>query len=623
MAQYWLDLAVLGVLMGVLGNPPRASNDFRQATSPPDSSALSAPPQPGRADRPSDRHLVTTILVFPFENKSRMASLEWLSEGLAELTVDRLEGGSRFVFSREDRLDVLERMGLPSSTQFSVATMIEIGRDIGADDVVFGSYTSDGKTISVTARALRLDPPQLSDALSTSGALTNLLPLHARLAGSLACAIDSSTCPGGGPPAGVTDPNRPPSKLGAFQIYIRAVTGPADDQRLRDLRDAARLEPDWDLPAFELGLEEFERRDCESALVWLSRVPPNRPRGVEASFDAGVCHLLENDATRAASSFQDVLDRDIFLAAKPPLAGDSRSQTDPQPASGASDAHDASPGLDLPEARNDLGVAYLRMGNVADAVAQFERATQIAPDVPDFLFNLGIAQFLAGDAARAAADLHGAQKLAPDDAGIRSAIEQIAAQPPPVTPSSPSSPRIAPAPGAAARKSQTATSSSDAASWTAPARVSLHLDRAWLRPGGQLSAAAAGQQPASGPQDSLAMHIARGQQFLASGDLDDAQRAFTEALLSAPYDATAHRGLAEVYRRQGRPADALRELGDAISNLNDAPTHVEMAQLLIEMNRPTDARDQLHQALVIDPANVPAQQLLDKLESNAQTGGTP
>ena len=606
MSQFWLELAVLGVLTGVLGSPPRASNDSRQATSPPDTSAISASSETGRADRP----LVRTILVFPFENQSRMASLEWLSEGLAELTVDRLEGQSRFVFSREDRLDALERMGLPSSAQFSVATMIEIGRDLGTDDVVFGSYTSDGKSVSVTARVLRLDPPQLSDALSASGPIANLLHLHARLAGSLACALDAAACPGGVAPASVTDPNRPPSNLGAFQIYIRAVTGPADDQRLRDLRDAARLEPDWDLPAFELGLEEFERRDCESALVWLSRVPPDRPRGVEASFDAGVCHLLENDATRAASSFQDVLDRDIFLAAKAPGAADPGASAQSQP----------SAALDLPEARNDLGVAYLRMGSFPDAIAQFQRATQIAPDVPDFLFNLGIAHFLAGDSAQAAIDLRGAQKLAPDDAGIRSAIEQMAAQP---TPATAPSPRVSPTPSAAARKSQAASSASDTASWAARARIAPRLDRAWLRPGGAASTAAAGQQPAGAPQDALALHLQRGQQFLSAGDLDDAQRAFTEALLSAPYDAAAHRGLAEVFRREGRPADALRELGDAISNLNDAPTHVEMAQLLIEMNRSTDARDELHQALTIDPANAQAHQLLDKLDGNAETGGTP
>jgi tetratricopeptide (TPR) repeat protein len=536
-----------------------------------------------------------------------MANLEWLGEGLAELTVERLDGGPRFVLSREDRLDALERMGLPSSAQFSVATMIEVGRQIGADDVVYGAYTSDGKSISVTARVLRLAAPELSDPLTESGPLVNLLPLQARLAGSLACALDSGACPGGALPVDVTDPHRPPSNLDAFQIYIRAVTGPADDQRLRDLRDAARIEPDWDLPAFELGLEDFERRDCESALVWFSRVPPDRPRGVEASFDSGVCHLLGNDPSRAASSFQDVLATSRPGAAVAPAA------------SAAPDSSALLAPLDSPEARDDLGVALLRLGKFSDAAAQFQRATQAAPDAPDFLFNLGIAQFLAGDATQAEADLRGAQTLAPNDAGIHAASQQMATQPPPAPPSLPAA-----SPSFAQRKSQAASASAAAAadaSWEARARVAQHLDRAWLRPGGPASAAYAGAQPERSPE-ALALHLERGQQFLKSGDLDDARRAFTEALLSAPYDATAHRGLAEVYRREGRPADALRELGDAISNLNDAPTHVEMAQLLIEMNRAADARDQLRQALTLDPANADAQQLLDKVNGAAESGGT-
>lgn len=602
MAQFWLQLAVLGVLTGVFSSPPRASNVSRQVTSP--SSALPAATQAAPA--------VHTILVFPFENQSRMANLEWLSEGLAEVTVDRLDGGTRFVFSREDRLDALERMGLPSTAQFSVATMIAIAREIGAGDVVFGSYTSDGKTLSVTARVLLLNSPQLSGAMSATGPLANLLPLHAHLAGLIVCALDGDVCPAGAPPASVIDPRRPPSNLEAFQTYIRAITGPADEQRLHDLRDAARLEPDWDLPAFELGLEEFERRDCESALVWLSRVPPDRPRGVEATFDAGVCHLLDNDASRAASSFQDVLDRDIYFASRAAPVASSVSQ------SGDPSAPGAPADLDLPEARNDLGVAYLKLGTFADAVTAFQRAAQLAPDTPDFLFNLGIAQFLAGDATTAQASLRHAQTLAPDDAGIHSAIEQMTPQT--------SSPAATPPPAAAARKSQASISSavSVTATWTARARISPRLDREWLRPGGPVSAsAAAGQQPTGGAQETVALHLDRGQQFLKSGDLDDAQRAFTEALLSAPYDAAAHRGLAEVYRRQGRPDDALRELSAAISNLNDAPTHVEMAQLLIEMNRPTDARDQLHQALAIDPANPQAHQLLDKLDGSAEPGGTP
>jgi len=551
---------------------------------------------------------VQTILVFPFENRSRAPSLEWLSEGLAELSVERVKSGSRFVFSREDRLDALERLGLPSSAQFSVATMIEIGRKIGADDIVFGAFDSDGKTISMTARALRLAAPELSPPLSEAGQLSNVLPLQARLAGSIVCALDSGACPGGAPPADVTDPNRPPSKAGAFQIYIRAVTGPGDDQRLSDLRDAARLEPDWDLPAFELGLEEYARRDCESALVWFSRVPPNRPRGIEAGFDAGVCHLLENDANRAESSFQAVLDRARPEAAPAPVGAG---------ASAAPDSHAAPLALDFPEARNDLGVALLRLGKFGDAVAQFKRATQSAPDAPDFLFNLGIAQFLAGDAADGEADLRQAQKLAPSDAGIRGVIEQMATQ----APATAASPTSAPS-RAAGRKSPAQSASSAGTPWVVKARIAMRFDRSRLRPGGPVNAAVANQQSAR-DTGALALHIQRGRQFLDAGDLDDAQRAFTEALLMAPYDSAAHRGLAEVYQSEGRPQDALRELGDAVSNLNDAPTHIQMAQLLIEMNRPADARDQLRQALALDPSNSQARQLLEKVQGSTGTGGTP
>jgi tetratricopeptide (TPR) repeat protein/TolB-like protein len=600
MAQCWLHLAALGLLMGLLGSPPRPTSNSRQAFP---SSELPIAPQAGPA--------VQTILVFPFENRSRAPSLEWLSEGLAELSVERLKSGSRFVFSREDRLDALERMGLPSSAQFSVATMIEIGRQIGADDIVFGAFDSDGKTISITARALRLAAPELSPPLSAAGPLSNVLPLQAQLAGSIVCALDSGACPGGAPPADVTDPNRPPTKAGAFQIYIRAVTGPGDDQRLSDLRDAARLEPDWDLPAFEMGLEEYERRDCEAALVWLSRVPPNRPHGVEASFDAGVCHLLENDANRAESSFEAVLDRASPEAALPPVAAGASAAPDPRA---------MAPALDFSEARNDLGVALLRLGKIGDAVAQFQRAAQSAPDAPDFLFNLGIAQFLAGDAADGEADLRRAQTLAPSDAGIRGAVEQMAAQ----TQAAAAAPASAPS-RAAGRKPPSPSASgasSVGAPWVAKARIAMRFDRSRLRPGGPVNAAAANQQSAR-DAGAIALHIQRGRQFLDAGDLDDAQRAFTEALLMAPYDAAAHRGLAEVFQSEGRPEDALRELGEAVSNLNDAPTHIQMAQLLIEMNRPADARDQLRQALALDPSNAQARQLLEKVQGSAGTGGTP
>ena len=78
------------------------------------------------------------VLTFPFENTGEDASLEWLSEGLAELTIERLNGRGYYLLSRQERLDALETAGLPVSTRFTRATMIKLGEDVDADQIIFG-----------------------------------------------------------------------------------------------------------------------------------------------------------------------------------------------------------------------------------------------------------------------------------------------------------------------------------------------------------------------------------------------------------------------------------------------------------------------------------------------------
>ena len=133
------------------------------------------------------------------------------------------------------------------------------------------------------------------------------------------------------------------------------------------LREAARLEPAWDRPAFELGQIYFKRRDCDSALVWYSRVPPNRPDGPEASFSTGVCHLARNDAARADASFSGLLERTRKTGEKDSLP-------------------------ELPEMHNNLGVARLRLGKWNEAGTEFDRASALDPEEADYLINIAIAE---------------------------------------------------------------------------------------------------------------------------------------------------------------------------------------------------------------------------------------
>jgi Tfp pilus assembly protein PilF len=121
----------------------------------------------------------------------------------------------------------------------------------------------------------------------------------------------------------------------------------------------------------------------------------------------------------------------------------------------------------------------------------------------------------------------------------------------------------------------------------------------------------------------IVLHLERGRQFLDSGNLDDAQRAFIEALLLAPLDPDAHTGLAEVYDRQGRPNDGVREYRAALASREDLPTRVALAGLLIRQDRLAEARAELRRVLDRDPANARAQQLLEQLSNGATSGGSP
>jgi tetratricopeptide (TPR) repeat protein len=549
-----------------------------------------------------------TVLVFPFENASHEAGLDWLGEGLSELTVERLEGRGPHLLSRQERLDVLERMGLPAGAPLSLATMFKVAQQADADQVIVGRYVSDGNTLTVSARVLRLGALSLSPEFAQSGAATDVLALQARLAPQLLCALQTepANAPACGNAAQGESFSAQPilAQPSAFELYIRGLMGLSDEMGVLNLREAARQAPSWPAPAVALGEIYFARRDCESALPWLSRVPPAWPEGIEAGFIAGVCHLLRNDPMRAEAAFSALVNRPAGLPAAPGL---------------------------LPEARNNLAIALAREGKTPEALDVLGRTTKLDAGDPDYWFNLGLVELQAKQLDSAVAAFRNTLRLQPADTRARAflaaaldgsgrsqeaGVERVLLT------------------GASARLML--PKNPDPAYFAPFGRIRMRLDRVSLRSaatGPNARAIEADAASASGPPpvhaesagaargtQRLSLHLDRGQQFLSSDDLDDAQRAFVEALLLAPQDATAHAGLAEVYRRQRRPDDAVREARAALGSRDDVATRVSLARLLLEDNRPAEARAELGRILALDPQNVAARELLDQLQSRTASG---
>jgi len=78
--------------------------------------------------RPNGAAQSGVYLVFPFENAGASPRLDWLGEGLEELTIQSLSASGQQVYSHAGRTTELERNGLPFSAKLSRASMLRVAR---------------------------------------------------------------------------------------------------------------------------------------------------------------------------------------------------------------------------------------------------------------------------------------------------------------------------------------------------------------------------------------------------------------------------------------------------------------------------------------------------------------
>ena len=528
------------------------------------------------------------FLVFPFENDGANARLDWLCEGLEELTIQRLSAAGQKVFTHAGRTAELDRYGLPANAQFSHATMLRIGADLDVDFVVFGKFFSDGKSLTIEARALRVSPTKLSEAVRESGTLDSLMELNSKVVWKLLAANDK------GLPINLTEFSQlqRPLRLDAFEHYIRGLLATDDDGRVRELRESARLDPDWPSPAFALGQAYFSRRDCESALPWLAKVPAGSSLSAEAMFTTGVCRLLVNQPDKAEETFgalQNNLKNDLVA------------------------------GAELPEVLNNLALARARRGNTTVAASGLLRALDLDPDEDDYPFNLGLLYLRGNDATTAAKYFREASDREPENPEDRAmlvyALEKTGNK----------------TEAAQERNSAIETLGLNSLPPVKPEsfarldRVSTDLDVTTLQlqiASRDTNGATTGNTSSSAVSSPTSL-VRKGRQELAAGHVDAAEADFRAALAAAPNDPAAHRGMAEVLRRRSKRTEAIQELQAALSERDSAVDRTTLARIYLEQRKPELAKSELQKALKIAPNYSEARQLLDVLQNGNGKAATP
>ena len=518
------------------------------------------------------------FLVFPFENEGASARLDWLCEGLEELTIQRLSAAGQQVYTHAGRASELDRYGLPPTARFSHATMLRIAGDLDADFVVFGKFNSDGRSLTVETRVMRVSPTALSAPIHESAPLESLMELHNRVVWRMLGANDKGLSVN----LGDFSKLQRPIRLDAFEHYIRGLLASDDDGRVRELRESARLEPDWPEPAFALGQAYFSRRDCTSALPWLARVPGTNSRATEAVFTTGVCRLLQNEPDKAEEVFLTLQDK-----MKNRLVA----------------------GAELPEILNNLALAQARRGNTTAAASSLLRALDLDPDEDDYPFNLGLLYLRGNDATTAAKYFREASDREPDNPDDRALLIYALEK--------------------AGNKNEASEERNSATEALGPnslpvvkvdnyaklQRIITELDTATLQLEIASRESSNGGAMASAATVSPSSLVRTGRQELAAGRLDSAESSFRAALATAPKDASAHRGMSEVYRRKNKHAEAIQELQAALEQRDSAVDRTTLARIYLEQKKPELARAELARALKLAPNYTEARQLQEHLQN--------
>ncbi len=483
----------------------------------------------------------------------------------------------------------MDRTGLPSNAKLSRATMLHIAQEMDADYVMFGNFASDGTSLKVSARVLRVNPAALLPVVNESGPLNSLMDLEHRLVWRLLTATDRTY------PLSLAEFSKlqRPLQLGAFEQYTRGLLAADDEVRIRDLKEAARLEPDWPNPAFALGELYFSRNECGQALSWFARVPPTHERSAEAVFASGVCYLRISQPEKAEKTFnslQEDLKRNMIS------------------------------GAELPEVLNNLALARARQGNLPAALTVLGRARDLDPDQDDYPFNLGLLCLQNNQYATAATHLRDAIEREPDNSedwafliyaleksGQKSEAEQerVLAQE-----------ALGPN-GIPALKLEVKTEG-----LTKYQRLSRELDTTTLRlelAGPQTQNPSTVAPPNTA--DAAVAHIRRGRQELGAGRLDSAESEFRAALAADSKNAFAHRELADIYRRRGKLDDAVHELQVSLASRDSATARVTLARIYLEQKKPDLARAEVEKAVKLAPNYAEARELLDHLQKSKPTGG--
>jgi tetratricopeptide (TPR) repeat protein len=488
------------------------------------------------------------LLVLPFDNRTGQPSLEWIREAAPELLSARFASAGFAPMSRADRMYALDHLGLPQQFQPSRASSLKLAQTLDADSIVVGNFRTQGSNIVAEGQVVNVPHLRMSDAVSAQGDIHDLIAVLDSLAWKL---------------TRVMDPNFRVARetfvaaganlrLDAFEQYIRGISEPDQQERLRHLKQSVALSPNYGPAWMALGREDFNSQQYEQAATAFARVNRNDPDVLEAGFYRGLSLLFSGSYAKAEEAF----------------AGVARM-------------------LPLADVLNNQGVAASRQGH--DGTGLFVQAAAADPNDPDYHFNLAVSLKRHGSDTSALNELTQCLKLRPNDSEAQQLLAQWKA------------PRASADPNEQAEPLERIKRTFDADAFRQAALMMDQMESARLA--------------ALSPHDRALKLSSQAKDYLDRGLLLEAERLYRAAVSVDGSVAAAHAGLATVRERTGDAADARKEASAALELGPSVDAYLVLGRLDLAANQMDNASKEIAAALKLDPGSRPAQQLNRQIEA--------
>ena len=327
-----------------------------------------------------------TYVILPFFNVSKNPNLDWIGESLADSLRAAISSEGLMALGRDERIEAYSRLSLRPYALLTKASVVKIGQELDAEQVIFGQYdvqaapdspSKSRGSLQITARVLDLKHVKQGPEFREVGALEDLAALQEHLAWQALRYLK----PVGGPSEAEFRERHPPVRLDAVENYTRGLLAGNADDKHRFFTQAARLDSHYSLPDFQLGRLFWSKKEYSSAAEWFQKVASGDIHYHEANFFLGLCRYHTGDFAGAESAFQ-------MVARVVPLS----------------------------EVYNNLAAAESRANMIPAAVDNFRKALEGDSSDPLYQFNLGYALWRAGSFTAAAERFHAVLNHDPDDA---------------------------------------------------------------------------------------------------------------------------------------------------------------------------------------------------------------